>query len=77
MTDELILTSETRVTGLIRLLSIGLRVLTLVEFTVRQRLQQHGESLAGLYPANPKRATTRPSTEMMLRVFTGLTLVVP
>jgi transposase len=69
------LNSEARVKGLIRLLSIGLRVLTLVEFTVRQRLQQEGTRLSGLYPGNPKRATARPTTEMMLRVFTGLTLV--
>lgn len=69
------LNSEARVKGLIRLLSLGLRVLTLVEFTVRQRLQQEGTRLSGLYPGNPKRATARPTTEMMLRVFTGLTLV--
>jgi transposase len=69
------LDSEARVKGLIRLLSLGLRVLTLVEFTVRQRLQQEGTRLSGLYPGNPKRATARPTTEMMLRVFTGLTLV--
>lgn len=69
------LDSEARVKGLIRLLSIGLRVLTLVEFTVRQRLEQEGTRLSGLYPGNPKRATARPTTEMMLRVFTGLTLV--
>lgn len=69
------LNGEARVKGLIRLLSIGLRVLTLVEFTVRQRLQPQGTRLSGLYPGNPKRATARPTTEMMLRVFTGLTLV--
>ena len=69
------LNAEQRVKGLIRLLSIGLRVLTLVEFTVRQRLQQDRTQLSGLYPGNPKRATARPTTEMMLRVFTGLTLV--
>jgi hypothetical protein len=28
-----------------------------------------------LYPGNPKRATIRPTTEMMLRIFTRLTLV--
>jgi len=69
------LNSEARVKGLIRLLSLGLRVLTLTEFTVRQRLQQEGARLSGLYPGNPKRATARPTTEMMLRVFTGLTRV--
>jgi hypothetical protein len=42
---------------------------------VRQRLHQEGMHLSGLYPGNPRRATARPTTEMMLRVFTGLTLV--
>jgi transposase len=56
------LNSEARVKGLIRLLSLGLRVLTLTEFTVRQRLQQEGARLSGLYPGNPKRATARPTT---------------
>lgn len=69
------LDSDARVKGLIRLLSIGLRVLTLIEFSVRQRLQQEVAQLTGLYPGNPKRATARPTTEMLLRVFTGLTLL--
>jgi hypothetical protein len=30
--------------------------------------------LAGLYPGNPKRATERPTTEVMLRAFEGVTL---
>jgi transposase len=36
-------------TGLIRLLSIALRVLTLVEFVVRRQLAAEGATLAGLY----------------------------
>jgi transposase len=39
---------EDHVTGLIRRLSIGLRVLTLVEFVVRQRLAAQQTALAGL-----------------------------
>jgi len=69
------LDSDNRVKGLIRLLSIGLRALTLMEFAVRRRLHQEGAQLSGLYPANPKQATARPTTEMMLSVFTGLTLL--
>ncbi len=30
--------------------------------------------MAGLYPGNPKRATARPTTELMLRAFEGLSL---
>ena len=79
--DRLVLTpmyleSDTRITGLIRLLSLALRVLTLIEFKARQSLQQQGQALAGLYPGNPKRATTQPTTEMLLRAFVGLTLTV-
>jgi len=70
------LQSEERVKGLIRLLSLALRVLCLVEFTVRQSLEEEGEMLAGLYPGNPKRATTRPTTELLLRAFRGITLTV-
>lgn len=71
----LYLTSTTRIKGLIRLLSIGLRVLCLVEFTVRKALQEQGEKLDGIYAGNPKRATIRPTTEMMLRAFVGISLV--
>ena len=70
----LFLSSSTRIKGLIRLLSIALRVLCLVEFTVRKALQEQGEKLSGIYAGNPKRATAKPTTEMMLRVFRGISL---
>jgi transposase len=46
------LTSDQRVVGLIRLLSLGLRGLTLVEFEVRRALQQAMNGW-GCMPANP------------------------
>ena len=70
----LYLDSDARVTGLIRLLTIALRVLTLLEFGARRQLHAAGQTVAGLYPGNPKRATARPTTELMLRAFEGLTL---
>jgi transposase len=63
-------------TGLIRLLSLGLRVLTLLEFGVRQRLATAKTTLAGLYIGNPKRATAHPTAERLLEAFQGLTLAV-
>jgi transposase len=72
----LYLESDTRVTGLLRVLLIALRVLCLLEFSVRRQLHAEGAKLAGLYPGNPTRATARPTTEMMLRVFEGVTLTV-
>jgi transposase len=63
-------------TGLIRLLLIGLRVLTLFEFVVRRRLIQQDSQLAGLYAGNPKRVTARPTAERLLEAFRGITLTI-
>jgi transposase len=63
-------------TGLIRLLAIALRVLTLLEFVVRRRLTQEGELLTGLYAGNPKRATAHPTTERLLSAFRDITLTI-
>lgn len=70
----LYLETDERILGLVRLLMIGVRVLTLLEFSARKHLHQAGDKLAGIYPGNPKRATERPTTELMLRAFAGLTL---
>lgn len=56
------------------MLSLVLRVLTLVEYLARERLQTANEALAGLYPGNPTRETDRPTTEHLLRAFRGITL---
>jgi transposase len=61
-------------TGLIRLLSVGLRVLTLFEFEVRRHLEVDQAQLTGLYAGNPKRATARPTAERLLEAFQGITL---
>ncbi|SJM89359.1 conserved hypothetical protein [Crenothrix polyspora] len=68
------LSSTTCIKGLVRLLTIGLRVLCLVEFEVRRTLQEQNAKLAGIYVGNPKRATTKPTTEMMLKAFRGVSL---
>jgi transposase len=65
---------EARIRGLMVLLSIGLRVLTLVEFVVRRELGDSQEKLAGLYEGNRRRATDRPTTERLLRAFEGVVL---
>jgi transposase len=70
----LYLDSDERVTGLLRVLLIALRVLCLRECSVRRQLHAEGEQLAGISPGNPRRATARPTREMMLHAFEGLTL---
>jgi hypothetical protein len=63
-------------TGLIRLLSIALRVLTLLEFVVRRQLTAEGATLSGLYAGNPNRETARPTAERLLEAFREITLTV-
>lgn len=68
------LQDDQRATGLTRLLSIGLRVLTLLEHVARCHLAEKDEKLSGLYAGNPTRATNRPTTEAMLQAFKDIFL---
>jgi transposase len=68
------LQTESRVVGLVHLLSLGLRVLTLVEYVVRRNLAARGEKLRGVYAGQPGRGTSRPSAELLLAAFRGLNL---
>src|SRR5207247_368553 len=65
---------EQRIVGLIFLLSIALRVLVLMQFVAREQLKTEGTTLKGISPGQPGRQTTRPTTEMLLHVFRGITL---
>jgi hypothetical protein len=56
------------------LLTIALRVFTLMEFVVRRQLQDQQTALAGLYDGNPRRTTARPTAERLLAAFCGITL---
>ena len=70
----LFLQDDNRIRGLLVLLGIALRVLTLTEFVARQNLAQNGEALKGLYEGNPNRATDKPTTERLLKAFKDITL---
>jgi len=59
--------------GLIRLLSIALRVLALVEFVIRSQLKKHNTQLNGLYGRGK---TQKPTTERVLKTFEHITLTV-
>ena len=48
---------ENKIRGLMFLLTIALRVLTLMEFVVRRQLRKSESSLDGLYEGNRKRKT--------------------
>jgi transposase len=70
------LQSERRILGLVLLLSVALRLLTLLEWTVREKLQAEGETLRGLYAGQPGRQAKRPSAELLLKAFKGISLAI-
>jgi transposase len=59
-------------TGLVRLLSLALRVLTLVEFVVRRQLAQEGAALTGLLRAIPSGRRPIPRRSACWRPFRRL-----
>jgi transposase len=70
------LQDERRMQGLVYLLSVALRVLTLLEWQVRESLQQAGEKLQSIYSGQPKRQTARPSVELLLRALKTISVSV-
>jgi len=69
----LLLRSDQRICGLLQILVIALRALTLLEFVARRQLGTQPTPLQGLYAGNPKRATLRPTAERLLLAFDDLT----
>jgi transposase len=72
----LYLQDEERIQGLVYLLSLALRILTLLEWVVRKRLQNEGAKLQGIYAGQPGRQTARPSAELLLRVMKTISVSV-
>jgi len=53
-----------------------LRILTLLEWVVRERLHTEGAKLQGIYAGQPGRQTARPSAELLLRVMKTISVSV-
>jgi transposase len=60
--------------GMIRLLTVALRAMIIIEFVVRRSLAERREALPGLYAGNPKRRTARPTAELLMNAFENITL---
>jgi transposase len=68
------LRDEVRIAGLLWLLTLALRILTLTEYRVRMALAERDEEVAGLNPASRRQTTRRPTTERVLAAFANLTV---
>jgi len=74
--DPLFVKRDDQVVGLIHLLSMAVRFLTLIEFVVRRKLKQNQEKLTGLIENNPKKGIDNPTTERLLKMFDNVTLTI-
>src|SRR4029077_2024550 len=67
---------EKRIVGLVLLLSVALRLLSVLEWSLRKTLHESKETLRGLYPGQPGRAAKNPSAELLLQAFRGISLAI-
>jgi len=74
--DPLFVKRDDQVVGLINLLSMAVRFLTLIEFWVRRTLKQNQEKLTGLIENNPQKGIDNPTTERLLKTFDDVTLTI-
>jgi len=65
-----------QITGLTHLLSLGVRVLTLIEYVVRLSLQNDKATLPDLHPENFQKKTNKPTARRLLSAFSNLTLTI-
>lgn len=65
---------DDQVAGLTHLLTLGVRVLTLIEFVVRRSLKQDQTVLKGMYPGQLKKCTASPTVERILQSFSNISL---
>lgn len=70
--QPLFVREEEQILGMTRLLTIALRVLTLIELVIRSRLEQREEELSGLYEGQPKRTTGKPTAVRLLKAVARL-----
>ena len=65
---------DDQIKGKTHLLTIGARVLTIIEYQERRSLQNDQAKLKGLYPENPGKSTDMPISERLLKAFSDINL---
>jgi transposase len=65
-----------QIEGLTYLLTLGVRVLTVMEFVLRRSLEQAQASLPGLHPENKHMVTDKPTAERILKAFADVSLTI-
>jgi hypothetical protein len=58
------------------LLTLGVRVLTVMEFVLRRSLQTDQTTLPSLHPENKQKMTDKPTAERILQAFADVSLTI-
>src|SRR6266849_8277539 len=65
-----------QIEGLTYLLTLGVRVLTVMEFVLRRSLETAQARLPGLHPENKHKMTDKPTAERILKAFSDISLTI-
>src|SRR5881397_1471645 len=72
----LFVTLNDQIEGLTSLLTLGVRVLTVMEFVLRRSLQTDQTTLPGLHPEHKTKMTDKPTAERILKAFADVSLTI-
>jgi len=67
---------DDQIQGLTYLLTLGVRVLTVLEFVLRRSLENDQAKLPGLHPENRTKMTDTPTAERLLKAFSDVSLTI-
>jgi len=67
---------DDQIQGLTYLLTLGVRVLTVLEFVLRRSLENDHAKLPGLHPENRHKMTDTPTAERLLKAFSDVSLTI-
>src|SRR5438093_137359 len=65
-----------QIEGLTYLLTLGVRVLTVLEFVLRRSLESEHAKLPGLHPENKQKMADKPTAERILQAFRNISLTI-
>jgi transposase len=65
-----------QIEGLTYLLTLGVRVLTVMEFVLRRSLQNDQAKLPSLHPENKTKMTDKPTAERILKAFADVSVTI-
>ncbi len=66
---------DTRITGLVNVLLLALRIISIIEYKIKENLAKEKKELEKMYPGNPNRKTKSPSIMLILMAFLDINYI--